>query len=54
MGEEIDVEIFDFLCPCGEGKKGSFVRFYSKQTVRCPHCLTEFPLVDMTRIQHQR
>ncbi len=49
-----ETEVYDFECPCGEGSKGSFVRFYSKQLVTCPHCHREFPLVDMTRIQYQR
>jgi hypothetical protein len=50
----IETEIFYYKCPCDEGVMGSFVRYYSKGQVQCPHCFTYFDLKDMTKIQHQR
>jgi hypothetical protein len=51
-GEGIDID--DFQCLCGEGKKGSFLRFYSKGKICCPHCHREYHLEGLTKIQHQR
>jgi len=54
--ETILIDIRDFKCDCGEGRLGSFVRFYSKEMAICPHCQKEYILKDYTKveIQHQR
>jgi len=48
------IDIKDFACPCGEGVKGSFVRFYSKGEAQCPHCGAKYKLKDYVKIEHQR
>jgi len=54
MEYKSEIEISKFKCPCGDGRVGSFVKFYSMDKAICPHCNKEYRLIDLTKIEHQR